>query len=60
MDKKKMITMLVALTLVATVGIGATLAYFTDKDAVTNVITMGKVDVSLEEPILLLIQRMQP
>jgi len=49
MKKRKLITMLVALCLVAAVGVGATLAYFTDKEEVTNVVTMGKVDISLYE-----------
>lgn len=50
MNKKKLLVLLTSLTLVAVVGIGATLAYFTDSDAATNVITMGHVDVDLEEP----------
>lgn len=50
MNKKKLLVLLTSLTLVAVVGIGATLAYFTDNDAATNVITMGHVDVELDEP----------
>lgn len=50
MNKKKILVMLSAVTLVAVIGIGATLAYFTDKDAATNVITMGHVDIDLDEP----------
>ncbi len=49
MNKKSLITMLVALCLVAAVGVGATLAYFTDTDAKTNTVTMGKVDIELVE-----------
>ena len=49
MNKKSLITMLVALCLVAAVGVGATLAYFTDKDTKTNIVTMGKVDIDLDE-----------
>ncbi len=49
MNKKSLITMLVALCLVAAVGVGATLAYFTDSDEKTNVVTMGKVDIELTE-----------
>ena len=49
MNKKSLITMLVALCLVAAVGVGATLAYFTDTDAKTNTVTMGKVDIKLVE-----------
>lgn len=50
MKNKKLISMLVAVTLVAVVGVGATLAYFTDKDEAKNVITMGHVDIELDEP----------
>lgn len=50
MNKKKLLVLLTSLTLVAVVGIGATLAYFTDNDEATNVITMGHVDVDLDEP----------
>lgn len=50
MRNKKLITMVASLALVAVVGIGATLAYFTDRDEATNVITMGHVDIDLEEP----------
>ena len=50
MNKKKLAAMLVSLTLVAVIGAGATLAYFTDQDEATNVITMGHVDIDLEEP----------
>ncbi len=48
--KKSLITMLVALVLVAAVGVGATLAYLTDKtDTVTNTFTVGKVKIDLTE-----------
>lgn len=50
MNKKKVLTLVAALALVGAVGIGATLAYFTDSDAETNVITMGHVDIDLDEP----------
>lgn len=49
MNKKKLITMLSALTLVAVVGIGATLAYFTDSKEIANVVTMGHVEIGLTE-----------
>lgn len=42
--------MVAAVALVAVIGVGATLAYFTDKDSKTNVVTMGKVDIKLDEP----------
>lgn len=49
MNKKKAITMLASITLVAVVGVGATLAYFTDSENVSNVVTMGHVDITLYE-----------
>lgn len=50
MKKKKLVSMLMAVVLVGAIGVGATLAYFTDKEAKTNVITMGHVDIDLDEP----------
>ncbi len=48
--KKSLITMLVALCLVAALGVGATLAYLTSQsDTVTNTFTIGKVKVALTE-----------
>lgn len=47
--KKSLVVMLAAVALVATVGIGATLAYFTDSDEATNIVTTGNVDISLLE-----------
>lgn len=49
MNKKKVITMLSAVALVAVVGVGATLAYFTDSESTSNVVTMGHVDITLYE-----------
>ncbi len=49
MNKKKLLSLVLALTLVGVVGIGATLAYFTDKSDVTNTFTMGHVDITLTE-----------
>lgn len=49
MNKKKVITMLASIALVAVVGVGATLAYFTDSETVSNVVTMGHVDITLYE-----------
>ena len=48
-NKKKLSVTIASLALVGAIGIGATLAYFTDKDAATNVITMGHVDIDLVE-----------
>ncbi len=50
MKNKKLISMIVAVALIAVIGVGATLAYFTDKADTTNVITMGHVDIDLDEP----------
>ncbi len=48
--KKSLITMLVALVLVAAVGVGATLAFLTASTGpVTNTFTVGKVAISLDE-----------
>lgn len=49
MNKKKLLTMVLALVLIGAVGVGATLAYFTDNDSATNVVTMGHVDIVLTE-----------
>ncbi len=49
MNKKKLLTMVLALVLIGAVGVGATLAYFTDKAETTNVVTMGHVDIELTE-----------
>lgn len=50
MKNKKLIALAAAGVLALTGIIGGTVAYFTDTDDATNVITMGKVDVDLEEP----------
>lgn len=48
MKKKNLITAAVSLALVAVVGVGATLAYFTDKtETKTNVFSAGKVAIEL-------------
>ena len=50
MKKKKLLTMLTALVLVAVVGVGATLAYLSDKTlALTNTFTVGNVTINLNE-----------
>lgn len=49
MKNKKLLTAAASVALVAVVGIGATLAYFTDTDEVSNVVTMGHVDIALSE-----------
>lgn len=50
MKKKSLVSVLAAVCLIAVVGVGSTLAYFTDSDAATNVVTMGHVDIELDEP----------
>ena len=50
MRNKKLFSLIIAVALVAVVGVGATLAYFTDNDVAKNVVTMGHVDIELEEP----------
>ncbi len=51
MKKKSLVSMLIALSLVAVIMIGATLAYLTDTtDNVVNTFTIGKVDITLTEP----------
>lgn len=48
MKKKNILTAAVSLSLVAVIGVGATLAYFTDTtDTATNVFTTGQVDIEL-------------
>lgn len=49
MNRKKVLSMIAAVSLVAVVGIGGTLACFTDKAEVSNVITMGEVSGTLTE-----------
>lgn len=49
MKRKKIVSMVAAMSLVAVVGIGGTLAYFTDTDEVSNVVTMGQVSGTLTE-----------
>lgn len=50
MKKKSLVSLLAAVCLVAVIGVGSTLAYFTDSDAANNVVTMGHVDIELDEP----------
>ncbi len=48
--KKKIVTLSLVVALAATAVIGGTLAYFTDTDEKTNVLTVGNVDIILTEP----------
>ena len=47
--KRKIMLGIASIAMVLTIAIGGTLAYFTDTDSTANVITMGKVDISLVE-----------
>ena len=49
MNKRKILTLAMALCMVAILAIGGTLAYFTDTDSATNVFTTGKVNIDLIE-----------
>ena len=49
MKKKKLIELAATVSLLAVIGVGSTLAYFTDNTSATNVITMGHVDITLTE-----------
>lgn len=50
MKKKNLLTAAASLALVAVIGVGATLAYFTDKtDVKSNVFTTGSVDITLND-----------
>lgn len=49
MKKRNVLTLVLALVLVAALAVGGTLAYFTDKDEASNTFTMGKVDINLHE-----------
>lgn len=47
--KKKVALTAAAVALVGTLAVGGTLAWFTDTETATNVVTMGKVDILLKE-----------
>ncbi len=50
MNKRKILLLAAVLTMVAVLGIGGTLAYFTDTDDATNTFTVGNVEIDLTEP----------
>lgn len=50
MSKKKILTLAMALSMVAILAIGGTIAYFTDTEDATNTFTIGNVDITLTEP----------
>ena len=47
--KKKYALALAAVAMVGTLAVGGTLAWFTDTETATNVVTMGDVDITLSE-----------
>ena len=49
MNKRMLLTLAMALCMVAILAIGGTLAYFTDTDSEINVFTTGKVNIDLIE-----------
>ena len=49
MKKRNVLTLLLALVLVAAIAVGSTLAYFTSQDDASNTFTMGKVEINLDE-----------
>lgn len=51
MKKKSLITM-ISLALVLVVGIAGTLAWLTDRDSVTNVFTVGDIEIELDEAVV--------
>lgn len=47
--KKKVVLTAAATALAGTLAVGGTLAWFTDTEEATNVVTMGEIDITLEE-----------
>ncbi|MBQ7137489.1 MAG: hypothetical protein IJO39_00630 [Clostridia bacterium] len=50
MNKRKIILLAALLVMVAILGVGGTLAYFTAEDEATNTFTVGNVKIDLIEP----------
>ena len=50
MNKRKLVIMMASVALIGAVGIGATLAYFTDSEVANNTVVMGNVNIELDEP----------
>ncbi|HEX3037777.1 MAG TPA: TasA family protein [Oscillospiraceae bacterium] len=48
--KKRIVIIATAVFVVATLVVGSTMAFFTDKGEVNNVVTIGKVNITLTEP----------
>lgn len=51
MNKKKLGTGLIALALVGVVGIGGSLAWFTDNESASNTFTTGNINIKLTEEV---------
>ena len=49
-SKKKLTLAIAACALTLTLAFGVTMAYMTDSEGVTNTVTVGKVNIDLEEP----------
>lgn len=49
MNKRKLLLVAMALSMIAILAVGGTLAYFTDIDAETNIFTVGNVEIDLYE-----------
>lgn len=49
--KKKMMLSLAAVAMVGTLAVGGTLAWFTDTETATNIVTTGNVDVKITETL---------
>lgn len=49
MNKRKILMLAVSVCMIAILAVGGTLAYFTDTDSATNVFTVGKVAIQLNE-----------
>lgn len=49
--KRKIWVLITSITLISLIAVGGTLAWLTNKAEITNVITMGNVNIKLEEPI---------
>lgn len=50
MNKRKILLLVALLSMVAILGVGGTLAYFTAEDTATNTFTVGNVKIDLTEP----------
>lgn len=49
MNKRKLLSLALSLSMVAILAVGGTLAYFTDTDAKVNTFKVGNVDITLNE-----------